>query len=56
LPISTYLASIWRPRWGDPVGISLRSSASENKESLHYCTASLVWSYVLTFWYNTGMW
>ena len=21
-PIWTYLTSIWRPRWGDPVGIS----------------------------------
>jgi len=23
LPILTYLTRIWRPRWGDPVGISL---------------------------------
>jgi len=30
LPIVTYPTSIWRPRWGEYIGISSRSSATEN--------------------------
>jgi len=39
-PILTYLTSIWRPRWGNPVRISQRSLASENQSpwaGVWYC-------------------
>jgi len=40
-PILTYPTCIWHTRWGDPVQISHRSSASEN------CHAVLfAWSYI----------
>jgi len=36
LPIVTYSTCIWRPSWGDRIGISPKSLVSETIESLDY--------------------
>ena len=40
-PILAYSTCIWRPRWGDPGGISQRSLAAEN-----YSSWAIVWFYL----------
>jgi len=49
LSILTYPASIWRHIGGDPIGLSSRSLASKNYESLFYHMVVFSWSYVLSF-------